>query len=96
MWPVAAGAPAGPGGAWKIGIGSGANRDFVMGLGASGYVDYTSEDVEKSVSDVDVALLDPRQLGAALRVRRGELTAQVEQLCLDAPDDRDEMGPGGR
>jgi|SRR5436190_9133378 len=38
-----------------IGIGSGANRDFVMRLGASGYVDYTSEEVEQAVSDVDMA-----------------------------------------
>jgi NADPH:quinone reductase-like Zn-dependent oxidoreductase len=42
-------------GVHAIGIGSGANRDFVMGLGASGYVDYTSEDVEQAVSDVDMA-----------------------------------------
>src|SRR5436305_8335350 len=42
-------------GAHAIGIGSAANREFVMGLGASGYVDYTSEEVEQAVSDVDVA-----------------------------------------
>jgi NADPH:quinone reductase-like Zn-dependent oxidoreductase len=42
-------------GARPIGIGSGRNRDFVLGLGASGYVDYTSEDVTQAVQDVDLA-----------------------------------------
>ena len=43
------------GGARVIGTGSGRNRDFVMGLGASEYVDYTKEDVAATVSGVDVA-----------------------------------------
>jgi NADPH:quinone reductase-like Zn-dependent oxidoreductase len=38
-----------------IGTGSGRNRDFVLGLGADEFVDYTSEDVADTVSDVDVA-----------------------------------------
>jgi len=38
-----------------IGIGSAANRDFVMGLGASEYIDYTSQDVAQAVSDADLA-----------------------------------------
>jgi NADPH:quinone reductase-like Zn-dependent oxidoreductase len=42
-------------GARAIGVGSGANRDFVMGLGASEYVDYTSQDVGQAVSGVDMA-----------------------------------------
>ena len=38
-----------------IGIGSPRNRDFVLGLGASEYVDYTQQDVASAVSDVDFA-----------------------------------------
>jgi NADPH:quinone reductase-like Zn-dependent oxidoreductase len=37
-----------------VGIGSSRNHDFVLGLGAEEYVDYTKQDVA-SVSDVDVA-----------------------------------------
>jgi NADPH:quinone reductase-like Zn-dependent oxidoreductase len=44
------------GGARAIGTGSERSRDFVMGLGASQYVDYTKEDVGAAVSGVDVAL----------------------------------------
>ena len=43
-------------GARAIGTGSARNRDFVLGLGAEGYVDYTAQDVAESVHDVDVAL----------------------------------------
>ena len=42
-------------GARAIGTGSSSNRDFVLGLGAAEYVDYTRQDVAESVSDVDVA-----------------------------------------
>jgi NADPH:quinone reductase-like Zn-dependent oxidoreductase len=42
-------------GARVIGTGSSGNRDFVIGLGADEYIDYTQQDVAKSVSDVDVA-----------------------------------------
>jgi NADPH:quinone reductase-like Zn-dependent oxidoreductase len=42
-------------GARVIGIGSARNRDFVLGLGADEYVDYTAQDVSEAVSDVDVA-----------------------------------------
>jgi NADPH:quinone reductase-like Zn-dependent oxidoreductase len=38
-----------------IGIGSSRNREFVLGLGADEYVDYTQQDVATSASDVDVA-----------------------------------------
>jgi NADPH:quinone reductase-like Zn-dependent oxidoreductase len=38
-----------------IGIGSARNRDFVLGLGADEYVDYTQQDVSEAVRDVDVA-----------------------------------------
>lgn len=43
------------GGARTIGIGSSRNREFVLGLGADDYVDYTRQDVATSVGDVDVA-----------------------------------------
>jgi NADPH:quinone reductase-like Zn-dependent oxidoreductase len=43
-------------GARVIGTGSSRNRDFVLGLGADEYVDYTEQDVGEAVSDVDVAL----------------------------------------
>jgi NADPH:quinone reductase-like Zn-dependent oxidoreductase len=42
-------------GARVIGTGSSRNRDFVLGLGADEYVDYTEQDVADAVSDVDVA-----------------------------------------
>jgi NADPH:quinone reductase-like Zn-dependent oxidoreductase len=43
-------------GAHAVGTASSRNRDFVLGLGADRFVDYTSEDVSQVVSDVDVAL----------------------------------------
>jgi NADPH:quinone reductase-like Zn-dependent oxidoreductase len=42
-------------GARVIGTGSSRNRDFVLGLGADEYVDYTQQDVGDAVSAVDVA-----------------------------------------
>ena len=41
-------------GARTIALGSPRNRDFLIDLGATDYVDYTSEDVATAVSDVDV------------------------------------------
>jgi NADPH:quinone reductase-like Zn-dependent oxidoreductase len=43
-------------GARAIGTGSSRNRDFVLGLGAGEYVDYTQQDVAEAVSGVDLAL----------------------------------------
>jgi NADPH:quinone reductase-like Zn-dependent oxidoreductase len=43
-------------GASVTGTGSTRNRDFVLGLGAAEYVDYTSADVATAVHDVDLAL----------------------------------------
>jgi NADPH:quinone reductase-like Zn-dependent oxidoreductase len=42
-------------GARAIGTGSTRNRDFVLGLGADEYVDYTEQEVGEAVSDADVA-----------------------------------------
>jgi len=42
-------------GARAIGTGSARNREFVLGLGADEYVDYTAQDVAEAVSEVDVA-----------------------------------------
>jgi NADPH:quinone reductase-like Zn-dependent oxidoreductase len=42
-------------GARVIGTGSSRNRDFVLGLGAEEYVDYTEQDVADAVSEVDLA-----------------------------------------
>lgn len=42
-------------GARTIGIGSTRNRDFVLGIGAEEYVDYTQQNVAEAVSGVDVA-----------------------------------------
>ena len=42
-------------GARAIGTGSSGSRDFVLGLGADEFVDYTQQDVAEAVSDVDVA-----------------------------------------
>ncbi len=42
-------------GARAIGTGSTRNRDFVLGLGAEDYVDYTEQAVGEAVSDADVA-----------------------------------------
>jgi NADPH:quinone reductase-like Zn-dependent oxidoreductase len=43
-------------GARVIGTGSSRNRDFVLGLGADEYVDYTQQAVGQAVSGVDVAV----------------------------------------
>jgi NADPH:quinone reductase-like Zn-dependent oxidoreductase len=43
-------------GARTIGTGSTRNRDFVLGLGADEYVDYTAQDIADVVQDADVAL----------------------------------------
>jgi NADPH:quinone reductase-like Zn-dependent oxidoreductase len=43
-------------GARAIGTGSARNRDFVLGLGADEYVDYTEEEVGEVVNDADVVL----------------------------------------
>ncbi len=43
-------------GARVIGTGSSRNRDFVLGLGADEYVDYTEREVGDAVSEVDVVL----------------------------------------
>jgi NADPH:quinone reductase-like Zn-dependent oxidoreductase len=42
-------------GAHVIGTGSARNREFVLGLGADEFVDYTSQDVGEAVSDADLA-----------------------------------------
>ncbi len=42
-------------GARTIGTGSTRNRDFVLGLGADEYVDYTQQEVGEAVSGADVA-----------------------------------------
>jgi NADPH:quinone reductase-like Zn-dependent oxidoreductase len=42
-------------GARAIGTGSARSREFVLGLGAERFVDYTSQDVGEAVSGVDVA-----------------------------------------
>lgn len=42
-------------GARVIGTGSARNRDYVLGLGADEFVDYSTQDVGDAVSDVDVA-----------------------------------------
>jgi NADPH:quinone reductase-like Zn-dependent oxidoreductase len=42
-------------GAHAIGVGSARNRDFVLGLGATEYVDYTQQDLATAVRSVDVA-----------------------------------------
>jgi NADPH:quinone reductase-like Zn-dependent oxidoreductase len=42
-------------GAHTIGTGSSRNREFVLGLGADEYVDYTQQEVGEAVSGVDLA-----------------------------------------
>jgi NADPH:quinone reductase-like Zn-dependent oxidoreductase len=42
-------------GARAVGTASGRNRDFVLGLGADEFVDYTAQDVREAVSGVDLA-----------------------------------------
>ena len=42
-------------GARVTGTGSSRNRDFVLGLGADEYVDYTEQDVGETVSGIDLA-----------------------------------------
>jgi NADPH:quinone reductase-like Zn-dependent oxidoreductase len=66
-------------GAEAIGTGSTANRDFVMGLGADEYVDYTEQDVAEDVSNVDVALDTVGNDSAALvpAVREGGILVSV-------------------
>lgn len=75
-------------GARAVGTGSSRNRDFVLGLGAEEYVDYTHQDVAESVSDVDVAfdtvggdttqsLLDTLREGGALITIAGAVPEQA-------------------
>ncbi len=42
-------------GAHTIATGSARNREFILGLGAEQYIDYTSQNVDEVASDVDVA-----------------------------------------
>jgi len=42
-------------GAHTIATGSPRNREFILGLGADEYIDYTSQDVAEAAKDVDVA-----------------------------------------
>lgn len=42
-------------GARVIGTGSGRNREFVLGLGAAEYIDYTRQEVAATATDLDVA-----------------------------------------
>jgi NADPH:quinone reductase-like Zn-dependent oxidoreductase len=42
-------------GARAIGIGSASNRDYVLGLGADEYIDYTSQTIADAAHDVDFA-----------------------------------------
>lgn len=59
-------------GAHVIGTGSSRNRDFVLGLGADDYVDYTEQDIGEAVSGVDVAFdtVGGETTGALLAVVR--------------------------
>jgi NADPH:quinone reductase-like Zn-dependent oxidoreductase len=41
-------------GAYVIGVASGANRDFVLGLGADEFIDYSSQRFEQLVTDADI------------------------------------------
>jgi NADPH:quinone reductase-like Zn-dependent oxidoreductase len=43
-------------GAYVIGTASAANREFVLGLGADEFIDYTTQKFEDSVTDADVVL----------------------------------------
>jgi NADPH:quinone reductase-like Zn-dependent oxidoreductase len=43
-------------GVHTVSTGSSRNRDFVLGLGADEYIDYTRQDVAEAVSGIDVAL----------------------------------------
>ena len=43
-------------GARVIGAGWARNQEFVLGLGADDYIDYTEQDVAEAARDVDVAL----------------------------------------
>jgi NADPH:quinone reductase-like Zn-dependent oxidoreductase len=45
-------------GAYVIGTASAANKDFVLGLGADEFIDYTKEQFEERVQDADV-IIDP-------------------------------------
>jgi NADPH:quinone reductase-like Zn-dependent oxidoreductase len=63
-----------------IGIGSSRNRDFVLGLGADEFVDYTAQDVSTAASEVDFAF-DTVGAGNALAmlptVRRGGVLVTI-------------------
>lgn len=41
-------------GAYVIGVASGANRDFVLGLGADEFIDYKTQRVEEIINDADI------------------------------------------
>jgi NADPH:quinone reductase-like Zn-dependent oxidoreductase len=58
-------------GAYVIGVGSGANRDFVLGLGADEFIDYKTHRFEEVVTDADIVHdaidYDPTHLDRSLK-----------------------------
>jgi NADPH:quinone reductase-like Zn-dependent oxidoreductase len=83
-------------GAHAIGIGSGANREFVLSLGADEFVDYREQDVASAVGDVDLAfdtvggettlamLATVRDGGALVTIANDAPTEQAKQRGIDA------------
>jgi NADPH:quinone reductase-like Zn-dependent oxidoreductase len=84
-------------GAHTIAIGSGANREFVLGLGADEFVDYREQDVASAVGDVDLAfdtVGGENTLAMLATVREG---GRLVTIAGDAPArEADERGVDAR
>jgi NADPH:quinone reductase-like Zn-dependent oxidoreductase len=82
-------------GAKAIGIGSARNRDFVIGLGASDYIDYATQDVATAVSDVDLAF-DTVGGATTLALLQTVRSGGVLVLIANAPPEQEAAERGVR
>jgi NADPH:quinone reductase-like Zn-dependent oxidoreductase len=74
-------------GARTIGIGASRNREFVLGLGAEDYVDYTRQNVSEAVSGIDLALdtVGGEMTGSLLpTLRRGGILVTIAAAAPEA------------
>lgn len=82
-------------GARVIAVASGGNRDFLLGLGADAFIDYTAVKPEDTVRDVDLVLdtVGGAASGRFIRtIRRGGALFPVYPLGFDSADEAAQAG----